>query len=107
MILDTSGNVYGTNSGGGLYNGGTAFELIQSNGKWTLQVLIAFKPTKLGNVAPNGLILGKSGILYGSTYGGGAHFNGSIFELIPTMALGPRSCYSASTTKLTGVRRAT
>jgi uncharacterized repeat protein (TIGR03803 family) len=83
VILDGSGNLYGTTGGGGEYNGGTAFELIPSNGKWTLKVMIAFKPTKFSNVGPFGLVPGKSGNFYGITFSGGLYSNGSVFELIP------------------------
>jgi len=83
VILDGSGNLYGTTSGGGIYNGGTAFELFHSNGTWTLNVMIAFKPTKLEVPGPNGLVLGKSGNVYGTTFNGGVYSKGSVFELIP------------------------
>jgi uncharacterized repeat protein (TIGR03803 family) len=83
VIMDTSGNLYGTTGGGGIYNGGTAFELIPSNGTWTLKVMIAFKPTKFSNPGPSGLILDKSGNFYGTTFDGGTYRNGSVFELIP------------------------
>jgi uncharacterized repeat protein (TIGR03803 family) len=83
VILDSSGNIYGTTSGGGTYNGGTAFELTPSNGIWNLNVLVAFKPGRFGPVGPSGLILDKSGNLYGATYEGGAYARGSVFELIP------------------------
>jgi uncharacterized repeat protein (TIGR03803 family) len=83
VIFDNFGNLYGTNGGGGAYNGGTAFELLPNNNKWTLKVLIAFKQIRRGPVGPVGLALSKSGNLYGATVHGGAHAEGSVFELIP------------------------
>jgi uncharacterized repeat protein (TIGR03803 family) len=83
VILDSSGNIYGTTSGGGTYNGGTAFELTPSNGIWSLNVLVAFKPGRFGPVGPSGLILDTSGNLYGTTYNGGAYARGGVFELTP------------------------
>jgi uncharacterized repeat protein (TIGR03803 family) len=83
VILDSSGNIYGTTSGGGTYNGGTAFELTPSHGIWSLNVLVAFKPGRFGPVGPSGLVLDTSGNLYGTTYGGGAYARGGVFELTP------------------------
>jgi uncharacterized repeat protein (TIGR03803 family) len=83
VILDSSGNLYGTTSRGGAFNGGTAFELTPGNGSWTLRILVAFKPIQSAPVELSGLILGKSGNLYGTTRFGGAHFYGSVFKLIP------------------------
>src|SRR5271170_884348 len=43
LILDTSGNLYGTTSGGGAFGGGVVFELIKnSDGTWTESVLYSF-----------------------------------------------------------------
>jgi uncharacterized repeat protein (TIGR03803 family) len=83
VILDSAGNLYGTNSAGGLYGGGTAFELVPTDGTWTLKVLVAFKPNKFGPVGLLGLTLGKSGNLFGATGQGGTNGLGTVFELIP------------------------
>ncbi len=41
LILDQAGNLYGAAASGGLHNGGTVFQLIRSDGKWTFETLYA------------------------------------------------------------------
>ena len=80
VILDSSGNIFGTTLDGG--NGGVAFELTLSNGVWQERVLHAFG---LGDgLTPTGsLALDKSGDLYGATDEGGTGGYGTVFELTP------------------------
>ena len=80
LILDTSGNLYGETILGGAYPGpngygaGTVCELIQpsstSKGKWTESILWSFNGAD-GYLPEAGLIMDKSGNLYGTTGGGG------------------------------------
>ena len=65
VILDSSGNIYGT-TGGGSNNCGTVFELSGSR----LTTLHSFSCGADG-AGPGGLIRDKSGNLYGTTYAGG------------------------------------
>ena len=76
LIVDSSGNLYGTTSGGG--NGyGTVYEI--SGGAES--VLYTFGGTGDGKT-PGGLAMDSSGNLYGMTYSGGAHpNNGTAYEL--------------------------
>jgi uncharacterized repeat protein (TIGR03803 family) len=85
LIRDTLGNLYGTTVGGGSYPGcsdlgcGTVFEL-SSNGVET--VLHSFRGgTSDGSALYGGLLRDAAGNLYGTTYGGGAYGNGSVFKL--------------------------
>ena len=82
VIFDSSGNLYGTTYEGGFYNGGIVFELTPNNGQWTEKVLHTFQP-KYGAGPKAGLIMDSAGNLYGTTYDGGAHQYGTVFELTP------------------------
>lgn len=83
VIVDSAGNLYGTTSMGGVYDGGIVFELTPgANGKWTEKVLHNFGEGKDGSW-PYSLIFDASGNLYGTTANGGANDNnGIVFELI-------------------------
>ena len=69
LIMDSSGNLYGTTSAGGASGDGTVFELAQGSG--TITTLASFNGTN-GAYPSAALIMDSSGNLYGTTYGGGA-----------------------------------
>lgn len=48
----------------------------------TFKILYSFKSWPDGN-DPDSILLGPAGRLYGTTYGGGASYNGTAFELLP------------------------
>jgi uncharacterized repeat protein (TIGR03803 family) len=78
VVMDGSGNLYGTTSQGGDAGYGTVFEMSAGNG--TLTTLASFDNANGGG--PSGsLIMDRSGNLYGTTYGGGAAGAGTVFEL--------------------------
>jgi uncharacterized repeat protein (TIGR03803 family) len=90
VIFDGSGNLYGTTSGGGAYDGGTVFELLPtSDGTWTEKVLYSFPITEgVGPTAP--VVFDSAGNLYGITLSGGdadcqieVGGCGTVFELSP------------------------
>ena len=73
LIMDSSGNQYGTTSKGGTYNHGTVFELASSSGSYSEKVLYSFTNSNGDGAQPQaGLITDSSGNLYGTTYFGGA-----------------------------------
>ncbi len=78
LIMDGSGNLYGTAAYGGASNDGTVFELAHGSG--TITTLATFNGTD-GGRPEAGLIMDSSENLYGTTYGGGASNDGTIFEL--------------------------
>jgi uncharacterized repeat protein (TIGR03803 family) len=77
-VMDSSGNLYGTTAAGGASNDGTVYELAKSSG--TITTLASFNGTN-GSNSQGGLIMDKSGNLYGTTGGGGASGDGTVFEL--------------------------
>jgi len=90
VAIGTGGLVYGTTSGGGASNAGTVFSLkapIAPGGAWTQTVLYSFTGGNDGT-GPAGLAIGKSGVLYGTTSGGGTSNAGTAFSLTPPKAPG-------------------
>jgi uncharacterized repeat protein (TIGR03803 family) len=86
LILDASGNLYGTTVVGGA-GAGTVFELIPAlGGGSTEKILYNFTGGKDGSRPQAGLILDASGNLYGTTVNGGVNACGcgTVFELTPT-----------------------
>jgi len=83
VILDSSGNVYGTTEAGGPLNGGTVFELKRApNGQWNEILLHSFKGPD-GKGPFDGLTMDAAGNLYGTASEGGTHvaFGGVAFEI--------------------------
>ena len=90
LVLDKSGNLYGTTPFGGGCNGlgcGAVFELTQtSGGQWNENILHAFAGG-IDGVQPEGsLIFGSDGSLYGTTVWGGGSLVcqlgcGTVFKL--------------------------
>jgi uncharacterized repeat protein (TIGR03803 family) len=75
LIMDASGNLYGTTGGGGINNNGTIFE-IATNGTET--VLYSF--AEANGTIPTTLSMDDAGNLYGTTQAGGTYNYGSVFE---------------------------
>jgi uncharacterized repeat protein (TIGR03803 family) len=75
-------NLYGTTVEGGAYGYGTVFKLEPSG---TETILHSFDFNGSDGYAPYAsLVLGEKGILSGTTELGGAHGEGTVFELTPT-----------------------
>jgi len=85
IILDASGNVYGTTFAGGQSFAGTVFELTPgSGGHWSETVLYSFNDNGKDAAAPTaGVVFDTSGNLYGTTTSGGRFQQGAVFELSP------------------------
>jgi uncharacterized repeat protein (TIGR03803 family) len=83
LIMDASGNLYGTTYEGGLTGSGTVFELVNSSGAYSEKVLYSFTGSNGDGADPEaGLIMDASGNLYGTTEEGGASGYGTVFELV-------------------------
>jgi uncharacterized repeat protein (TIGR03803 family) len=80
LVLDGSGNLYGTTSGGGSSDLGTVFK-VKADGT-AFQVLHSFASHPDDGSGPHAaLTLDGSGNLYGTTSGGGALGRGTVFRL--------------------------
>jgi uncharacterized repeat protein (TIGR03803 family) len=88
VTLDSSGNLYGTTSTGGIYFfGGTAFKLAPSSGgTWAFSVLHTFGGVN-GDVSipTSGLVFDTAGNLYGTGYGPlNTSDGGVVYKLSPS-----------------------
>jgi uncharacterized repeat protein (TIGR03803 family) len=93
LIVDATGNLYGTTSAGGSANGqaGTVYKLtppVSSSDPWTETILTNFAyPTSNGASDPIGGLLLKGGRLYGTTSGcqgqfyAGCGLSGGVFAI--------------------------
>jgi uncharacterized repeat protein (TIGR03803 family) len=78
LIEDSSGDLFGTTTSGGAYNDGTAFEL--PAGRGTIVTLVSFDGIN-GSAPTGGLYEDSNGNLLGTTSGGGAFGDGTVFEI--------------------------
>ena len=92
LLMDASGNLYGTTSIGGLNSRGTAFKASPNvGGGWNLSVLYGFKDARDGGTPEGNLVMDASGNLYGTGSTGGRPSgsgsnntgNGVVFQLTP------------------------
>jgi uncharacterized repeat protein (TIGR03803 family) len=84
LAMDASGNLYGTAYNGGTWGVGIVFELTSNSG-WSETILHAFTYTgtaPMDGANPNANVIFFNGNLYGTTYEGGPHNNGTVFQLI-------------------------
>ena len=82
LVMDSSGNLFGTTSLGGTSNAGTVFELVNINGSYTERVLHAFLGGLDGAQPYSTLVMDTSGNLFGTTLLGGASGFGTVFEMV-------------------------
>ena len=87
VVIGSGGVLYGTTFSGGSANAGTVFSLTppaSPGGAWTETVLHEFIGEKDGDEPIGPVVIGKSGVLYGTTFGvGGASSWGTVFSLRP------------------------
>jgi len=89
LAIGTEGTLYGTTSGGGELNAGTVFSLTppaSAGGAWTERVLYNFAGSS--PVGPASVVIGREGVLYGTTGAGGGGVClmgcGTVFSLAPS-----------------------
>jgi uncharacterized repeat protein (TIGR03803 family) len=84
VVLDASGNLFGTTQFGGSATMGTVFRLMPGGeGGYSESVLYNFLGRPDGNNPQAGLILDANGALYGTTFSGGTAYGGTAFKLSP------------------------
>jgi uncharacterized repeat protein (TIGR03803 family) len=92
VVFDQEGNLYGTTTYGGNFDGdcafescGTVFRLVpEANGKWKEEILLNFSPYedyKDGIWPISDLVIDGAGNLYGTTSAGGVTGGGVVFQL--------------------------
>src|ERR1700729_297771 len=88
LVMDASGNLYGTTEFGGKYGKGLVFKLIPNakKTKYTEHILKNFcakSGCPDGAYPSSDLIMDADGDLYGTTEGGGKHTDGAVFKMRP------------------------
>ena len=93
LVMDSSGNLYGTTEYGGIYNQGTIFKFGFVNGRWKKTVLYNFPDWRIGALPNSTLVFDNAGNLYGVAGGGnngcGPYTCGVVFRLAPL----PNGCW--------------
>ena len=89
VVIDSSGNLYGTTTVGGDFGQGTVFQLSLSQGQWNESILHNFAGGTGDGANPQAaLVLDTAGNLYGTTFAGGGQGCsigcGTVFQLLPT-----------------------
>jgi len=84
VIIDRSGNLYGTAEAFGPNDNGIVFELSPSGSGWTETVIYSFEDFNDGGVPRGGLVMDAAGNLYGTASDGGTGRGGTVFELSPS-----------------------
>src|SRR5260370_32684701 len=84
LVIDSSGNIYGTTLSGGSNFLGTVFQLSPgSNGTWSEKVLYNFSGgADGGSLFDSSLTIDANGNLYGAAENGGAYGYGVVFEIV-------------------------
>ena len=106
LTFDQAGNVYGTTFFGGVNAQGVVYELTPSGGGWTERAIHTFSGSSDGENPYSSVVLDAAGNLYGTTYAGGAHGYGTVFQLTPSGSGGRQLENCPIPVSATGIRRA-
>jgi uncharacterized repeat protein (TIGR03803 family) len=85
LMLDQSGDIYGTTGAGGSAGMGTVYKLTPNQGSqgWTQTVLYSFQGTADGSNPIAGVVIDSMGNIYGTTAQGGSAGMGTVYMLTP------------------------
>ena len=82
LVMDLSGNLYGSLESAGAYQNGNVFKLTASNGGWVYNSMHDFIGDD-GMFPWSSLVIDRGGNIYGTTIYGGAYGAGVVFEVTP------------------------
>ncbi len=84
LTFDQAGHIYGTTYFGGNNAQGVVYELTSSNGNWTESAIHTFSGASDGENPYSNVIFDGAGNLYGTTFAGGVHGYGTVYQLMPS-----------------------
>jgi uncharacterized repeat protein (TIGR03803 family) len=84
VTFDQQGRIYGTALGGGSHGQGVVYRLVREGDGWVFSPIYNFGSQEHDGSNPQARVLfGPNGLLYGTTYQGGAEGYGTVFRLQP------------------------
>lgn len=83
LIMDTKGNVYGTTNEGGAHGYGTVFKVGPGGKETVLYSFCSVSNCTDGALPVTDLVRDTKGNFYGTTTGGGADGDGTVFKVSP------------------------
>jgi uncharacterized repeat protein (TIGR03803 family) len=83
MVLDSSGNLYGTTVTGGKFNHGVLFKLHKDTFAQTVLYDFCKKANCVDGSSPLAVISDRAGHLFGVTRNGGKHNDGTVYQFTP------------------------
>ena len=84
ITFDQQGRIYGTAESGGSHQDGVVYRLVREGGGWIFSPLYSFGSQEHDGANPYARVLfGPDGLLYGTTFNGGAENSGTVFSLRP------------------------
>lgn len=83
LVMDTSGDLYGTTAADGVHQRGSIFKLARTGSGWIYQSLHEFTGDADGAYPYGTLFVDTLGNIFGTASAGGAYGNGVIFEITP------------------------
>ena len=88
LIIDAAGDLFGTTNSGPNGGDGTVFEIVNTGAGYASAptTLVILNATVTEASPYGGLIADAAGDLFGTTAGGGANGDGSVFEIVKTSA---------------------
>jgi uncharacterized repeat protein (TIGR03803 family) len=86
LVQATDGSFYGTTYHGGVHNRGTVFKISATGALTTLYSFCSQSDCADGAHPYSGLVQATDGNFYGTTYDGGAHSRGTVFQISATSA---------------------